>query len=204
MKTQVSRSFNYAFSLTEQELRRICDIAVQQMKRAVGTEKFTTIFRLKFKNDFEAEHNTIEEVISENNGGIWEIQSLTIEVYEGDKIYSSSINLKIKFSPGKGPFWGSFAYESIELEIEGEDRDWVYLTSSQLEDRLKNIKIFTLTNFIFRSVSRLAFPVIFLLAGFLIIAFPVYGIFFGFSSTTQPLIPFSSIPRVDAIIGIVF
>jgi hypothetical protein len=141
VSTEVSQSFNHGFVLTEQELRRIYDTALQQMKQIVGNNEIGLSFKLKYKNNFTAEKSTIDEVLSETNGGVWEVQDLEIEIEETEvgKKYSTNENkIVIRFNRTK-PFLSPITYE-----IKGKSRDWVYLTASQLDDRIAKIKYFSL------------------------------------------------------------
>jgi hypothetical protein len=54
MRTELRKSFFHGFVLTEQELRRIYDIMLQQMKR-ITTANVVDVFELKFKNGMVAE-----------------------------------------------------------------------------------------------------------------------------------------------------
>jgi hypothetical protein len=134
LKTAVDRAFEHGFVIDEQEMRRIHNLALQQMKRVTKEEEITEKYEVKYHNDLATETTCFDEIFSESNGGKWEIQSLVIDL--GTKFDRASPLLtksQIRLSFKKG-------YHPVKIHIVSEDRDWVYLTSSQLEDRIAKIK----------------------------------------------------------------
>ena len=167
MSAQVSirKSFQHGFVLDEQELRRIYNILVQQMNESNSHEDFDTTFTMVFKNKITVEKSSIEDVITENNGGLWEIESLEINLRS--KNPSRTPRIIINFQKEE--------YRSISYTIEGEDRNWVYLTSSQLEERITKIKQFTLSsNARFGLLILSTFPIITLLLFLSALLFPAH------------------------------
>ena len=128
-RTETTEKSDYGFTLTEEELRRIYAILTQQMNIAVLHNKFISTFRLKFKNQITVERNSLEDVLAESNGGPWMIQSLEIELYD-DSLQPTQILLTFKKSQT----------ETITYHIEGNDRNWVFLTKSLMEDRIRAVK----------------------------------------------------------------
>jgi hypothetical protein len=137
MSTEVSvrKSFEHGFVLDEQELRRIYNILVQQMNGNEPHELFDTTFTMIFKNKITVEKSSIDDVFSENNGGVWEIESLEIKLRSNNPSRTPKIVLNFQKEN----------YRSISYTIEGNDRNWVFLTSSQLDERIAKIKLFTLS-----------------------------------------------------------
>jgi hypothetical protein len=83
-RTETTNNFNYGFTISEDELRRINTILTQQMKIAAINGKFVTVFRLQFKNLITGERNSVDQVLAESNAGQWKIKSLEIELYDED------------------------------------------------------------------------------------------------------------------------
>lgn len=63
MKTEMRKPFTHGFVLTEQELRRIHDIMVQQMKDN-KKDDFSSLFGIKYKNGVRAEKALFDEIFS--------------------------------------------------------------------------------------------------------------------------------------------
>lgn len=203
MRTEVHKRYKKGFTLNEQELRRIHDVAFQQMKQLIGADNVTSIFRMRSKNNFLAEKNSIDEIIVENNGGEWEIQQLTILVLDKKELESEKLpvpSIRIVFEKPEirdnyNPFF--FIYPSIYSTIRSEDRDWVYITSSQIEDRLLRVQHFSLKLLLPKVIRNFIVPLIgtllFLLL-FLIFFIPVNS--FHFLNITM-------LPTSDLITGII-
>jgi hypothetical protein len=129
MRTELKKSFEYGFVLTDQELQRIHGELVQRMSKVSTT--FTTTYELKFENEVVAQRSSLQEVLSESNGGVWMIRALTIIVTDQ--------------SQGKDPLQISLTFQakksdSISYAILGDDQDWVYLTGIKLEEGIEAVK----------------------------------------------------------------
>lgn len=151
MKTELTKAFYTGFLLTEQELRRIYDTMTQQISQVTRT--ITHHFELKYKNGVVAEKSSIDEVFSESNGREWEIQELTIKVVDRSqpKLFQISLTFK-KWEGNVGEVYSYWilakteVFKSISYYILGDERDWVFITSSLLEDRIARVKQFLIFN----------------------------------------------------------
>lgn len=139
MKTELRKPFTHGFVLTEQELRRIYDTMVQQMK-SIRKEDFSSFFELRYKNGVRAEKASLEEIISDNNIGIWEIQELKMTLFKKSSAQETRIEIELRVPPAPPSKEATTRPYSIQYYIVGDKRDWVYLTSSQLDDRIAKIK----------------------------------------------------------------
>jgi hypothetical protein len=139
MKTELRREMNYEFSLTEQELRRIHETMVQQMK-SNSKNNSKSFFELSFKNGVRAEKATLDEIIADNNSGEWKIQELKMKLVNKSHLQETRIEMEFRVPPDKDG--NPRKLYSIQYLVAGNERDWVYLTSSQLDDRIAKIKQF--------------------------------------------------------------
>jgi len=130
--SSVRKSFKYGFVLNEQELRRIYDIMTTQMKEIDPGENYQKTFDITYKNSVSEKKTTIEDIFNEDNGQKWEIEKIEIEF---DSSYKNRINIL---------FDSKNASYHISINIKGENRNWVYLTLSKLEERISFIKRFAL------------------------------------------------------------
>jgi hypothetical protein len=131
MKTHLQRSFKHGFLLNEQELRRIHAILSEQMRQATGDTGFTFDFTVEFQNDAVSNYSSLDAVLTESNGGEWTIHALTMDVRGNQGRWD--VRIRIKFVNIAGRSWAT----PIEYAIDGPHRDWVYLTSSKLDDRMR-------------------------------------------------------------------
>lgn len=150
MKTELNKSFDYGFMLNEQELRRIYNTAREQMMVVAKKSNIITTFKLKYKNGTIGEHASLEEVLSEENIGEWTIQTLTITLSDFQAENSKpNTTITVKFD-------AEVHSNAINYNVLSNDRDWVYLTSSKLEERIANIKIFSPVSLGFRRKVSIA------------------------------------------------
>lgn len=146
MRTEAKKSFQHGFELSEQELRRIFDALNQQMERSFQGCTPNASFEVKFKNGAIANPGTLDEILALENMGSEAVLRLLIRIDDGRAQPSSSIKLEFidvdnDFEPG---------YDSISYTIVGEDQNWVFITSSQLEERISRTKKFALNQFVGR------------------------------------------------------
>ena len=112
------------FIIDEQELRRIEEVVKQCL-----IKDFIISYIVKFKNGTELETDDLEEILKEENAEEEKIISLEIK---GKKKEGWDILINIDFN--------SFGYKDVNIRVEGNSKDWVFLAYSKLEDRIKKIE----------------------------------------------------------------
>jgi len=152
MKTELRKSFDYGFVLTDQELQRIYDKLVQQMNRV--TNAFTIGYEVKFANEVVAERTTLQEVLLEDNSGIWMTRALTITLADQSPV-KDAVQISLKFQASD--------IDSISYSVVGDDQDWVYLTGVKLEEGINEVKKVPLTKMA-RDVGTFGVPYAFITA----------------------------------------
>jgi len=151
------KSTKIGFILNEADLRRIVDLLKEQAKKIPEVYKTTEKFTIKYKNGVIAETESIDTVIEQENSGSGLIIRLKYELStttaQGD-YYSSIefINADADEDPGT---------TSIKYSFRGYDRDWVFVSSSLLNERIDKIKRFALNQYS-RSLQFLM-PLIFMI-----------------------------------------
>jgi hypothetical protein len=140
MRSEASKSLRSGFDLTEQELRRIYEALVQQMDRVITSEApdLKTSFEIKFRNGVIAEPTNLNEILDLENIGSGKIERLKMRVEKGTEISKTRILLEF-INIDSDSETGN---DAISYSIIGSDRDWVFITSSQLEERISRIKKF--------------------------------------------------------------
>jgi uncharacterized membrane protein YwzB len=163
MPSYSRKSYAHGFFLNEQELRRIHDLLIQQMEKNLGNNSCLSGVELRFRNGVISEHTSIEKVFVLENIGSATVQRLNL--HYSDKPEDPSTKISLDFIDPREEFDDS----PIRYEIIGDDRDWVFLTSSQLEERIKRIKRFSIRKFVkpnFNGIlNYISFSMIFLLFG---------------------------------------
>jgi hypothetical protein len=140
MRTELSKPFTHGFMLTEQELRRIHDTMVQQMKRD-GRDVFSSLYELKYKNGGRAEKASLDDVIADTNNGEWIIQGLRMALLS-KRFQPQETQIEIEFRVPPPPPTKEVTQRpfSIRYHVIGNERDWVYVVSSLLDERIAIIK----------------------------------------------------------------
>jgi hypothetical protein len=135
MRTQAHRRYESGFVLNEQELRRIHDVADQQMKRAFSDDMYEAVYEMRFENGAIAEPKNLDEVFAQENWGSAGIRLVRLTFRARTQVPSTGINVTFADTKATEDAKGSISYE-----IEGEDRDWVFVASSQLSERIARIQ----------------------------------------------------------------
>jgi len=138
MKTQIQRSYNTGFVLTEPELRRIDQLIIAQFERHLGsTVNIKRSYEIKYRNGLISEPNSLDTIMAQEN-----IDSLAITY------------LGIRFTDDNNPFLYDVRLQFINLDLEkygsasisykviGNDRDWVFIVTSKLDEIIKRVKRF--------------------------------------------------------------
>ncbi len=158
-KTQIRKDFSWAFVLSEQDLRRLIQTCQEHFQKIPDIQTFKQHFSARLANGSIVESDKIDDIISLENSGSKLVQALTVRVDDGKIDYSK------QNSPN--PDWGvsiEFLADSDKWEnaapisyfIAGQSRDWVFLVSSELEERLRKTKTYALENILPKSLQSYA------------------------------------------------
>lgn len=158
MRTEARRKYSCGFELTEQELRRIHDVADQQMKRILTDGKYETAYEVRYQNGAIAEPKTLDEIFEQENWGSASIRLVALRF--ADKLETPKTKISVTFAD---PDAIENADRPIFYEIEGEDRDWVFVASSQLSERISRVERFNWAGFRKSRFTSLIFVVIMML-----------------------------------------
>lgn len=153
-----NQSFTFGFVLTEQELRRTIDLCIEQLKKDNSTPTITQKFTIKYSNGAVGDTDSLDLVISEENAGSSRITSLDLEFID-----NLERKININFSDIDSNVIST--ENSVKYSVKGDSRDWVFVTSSQLEERLKKVSRFSLNTSKrrYRLLWTLIFPFSFLI-----------------------------------------
>jgi hypothetical protein len=157
IQVESRKTFKHGFVLTEAELRRIVDNISEQFQKLGETPSVT--YKMTFRNGVIADTSSLDEVLSQENIGSGQIVSLGIRyrayteskdailvdddstlLHDKTVLYGTTVllqfaNVDVEEEPG---------YVSVRFLIRGQSRDWVFVTSTILEERVTKIKRFAL------------------------------------------------------------
>lgn len=141
-KAEVKKSYQTGFALTESELRRLHEVLVQQIKKTPIGDDFVMSYELKYRNGAVSYPISIDDVLDQENFGSLGVLRFRIEI--ADKEEKPSNMIGVLFCNVDEDDWYLNPISSVVL---GEDRDWVFLTSSQLDERIGKTRLFSLSRF---------------------------------------------------------
>jgi hypothetical protein len=172
MRTEAKRFYNTGFVLTEAELRRLHDVMASQMRRSSAGENYSARYEVKYRNGSIAEPNSLDDISSQENFGSGAITRLKLTLASLSE--SPPVKLSVEFSitedePDERP---------IHYTVLGDDRDWVFVTSSQIDERLGKVRRLNVNRLVQnRDFSRFSFAILML--------FAMGGIFFSLDRSSD-------------------
>lgn len=138
MKTENQRSYNTGFVLTEPELRRIHQLIIEQFQRHLGSSANIKVsYEIRYRNGSISEPNSLDTIIAQENIGSSAITRLGIRFTDDNNPFLYDVTLR--FINLDLEEYGS---TSISYTVIGNDRDWVFIVKSLLDERIKRIKCF--------------------------------------------------------------
>jgi len=149
MDVEARKSFKYGFVLKESDLRRLVDLARQQLEKAENGGVKPPHFNIKFRNGALANTESLDEVLEQENIGSGQIIRLKCEQATDG---SAPSRILVEFVNADQD--DEVGYVSLRYHVFGHNRDWVFVTSSLLEERLEKIKRFA-PNQLSKQASRL-------------------------------------------------
>jgi hypothetical protein len=135
VRTERKKPLTYSFILTEQDLWTINDVILKQM-RSGTTDSIDPFFVLTYKNGVTTEKASLDDVIAENNSHDWEIYGLKMGAFSRNRPQKARIEVEFRVPPPPASIDATRRPHSIYYRVLGDDRVWVNLTSSQLDDRI--------------------------------------------------------------------
>lgn len=130
------KGINEGFVLSESELRRIVQTVSEELKKALPTVEPHFTFLLKFANGVVAETLNLEDVFNQENIGSARILKVRFEAMSGEGDNEHRIIVLFRNTD----LDNDFDSIPIKYSIVGKSRDWVFIASSTIEERLNKVK----------------------------------------------------------------
>ncbi len=132
-QTHIPRKYRHGFVLTEQDLRKLITVSTDQIKKRNTTCK--TEFKCILKDHTTIDTKNIDDFFSIENSGLQSIITIKGKIFSEDEKETIYINFH-DINRDEN------SYYSIQLDIFTEDRDWAFVTTADIEDRISRIKYF--------------------------------------------------------------
>jgi hypothetical protein len=142
MRTESERTFEHGFLIDEQNVRRVFELCRKRMELRVPAVQVKTKLSIKFRNDAIASPTTIDEILTLENVGSKGIVKLRIEFDDGKQKPDEAIVIEFQDTSG-----ASTKNKPVSYSIVGGDRDWVFVTKSELDERISQLKTLSLEGF---------------------------------------------------------
>lgn len=130
LKVEKSEKYKWAIVVDETDLRRLDETIKSTFNPSNEEESITLNYKIKLSDDSKIETNDINELVNEQNSKTRSIENINIAA----KNQNSSNEIEVLLGSSY------FQTSTISYSITGDSRDWVYLTASKIEERIKNLK----------------------------------------------------------------
>lgn len=141
IKTSIHKTFSTGFLINEADLRRMHQMMLEAAAK-LNDPKEKSYFYVRTEGGTIYEFETIDEVFAIDNIGAKSISFLFISVSNSSSKNTSSEHeadkewvISIRFEKLTERHYSHAP--SIQLQVMGQSRDWVVLTASELEERIK-------------------------------------------------------------------
>ncbi|HWM30793.1 MAG TPA: hypothetical protein VNO69_03705 [Methyloceanibacter sp.] len=177
LTVESKKSMVCGFVLREGDFRRLIDLCRDRLLRAIPDGAVVEKYTIKFKNGAIAETDSLDDVLSQENSGggfLIRVKSELNAVGDEGLAYLASIEF---INADEDDELGS---TSIKYLLRAADRDWVFVTSSEIAERIERIRRFAPNQIgqrrrrSFYSLLSIGFPLFAVTAG-LLAAFLVRG-----------------------------
>ena len=135
METETTKSFRSGFTLTEQELRRIVGMVTQQIKKVSGDREPHLEFTVKYQGGAITQAGSLDDILTQGNIGSTAVVRLTFKA--SDLIENPLHTVRVEFAD---PDRNDSDWLSMHFAILGQDRDWVLVAGSELEERIRRVR----------------------------------------------------------------
>lgn len=158
MKAFQTKKYTSGFCLNEQDVRRIIEITKSQLAKIKIDTLFIEEYNVTYKNGTIVEYKNLEEIFAQDNLGNFRISQVDMLVSRKEQEGANSseeVYVHLIFSdPNEADFRDNY---SIFYKVVGIDRDWVFITSSMIQDRIDKIRINTFgLNILKKSNNRIS------------------------------------------------
>jgi hypothetical protein len=133
MKTEVTKSYKWGFTLPEQELRRLFQTCHEHIKENVDTPRI--LIQVFLRDGSVIESDKVDDILSLENAGTKRIQRLSLNFDTGMENPDWKISIQFEDAEKNPRSW-----TSISTKVVGQTRDWAFLAAADIEERIKRVK----------------------------------------------------------------
>lgn len=136
MHTEIKKSYRWGFALTEQDLRRTAQVALDSLNKISGNESADFSMRIKLKDGSVVNASAFEDLFALENSGAKLIHEVGLSWKLGEGDASHKVDIDFKNGAENEESWTSISYC-----VYGATRDWAFVTASEIDERVKRTKL---------------------------------------------------------------
>lgn len=130
MRTEVNKSFEWGFLLSESELRRVFKTC-QEHAQKLGTQPIEHLIELKLKDGSVIKTADLDDIVKLENAGSKKIERLSLNFSDGSDNKEWLLAVQFQDAAKNPKDW-----TSVDFQVVGNSRDWAQLASADLEERV--------------------------------------------------------------------
>lgn len=155
MQVESKKTFKHGFILAEAELRRFVDTILEQFGKLPEKPNPSITYTFKFKNGAIADTGSLDDVLTQENIGSSQIIRFGAKYIIGSNsnqtiVSFEFINADADDEPG---------YTSIRYLVRGNSRDWVFVTSNLIDERITRVKRFAFNQVGEKGIGKLVYRI---------------------------------------------
>ena len=136
MLVEAKKRFSHGFLLSEPELRRTIELISEQFRKLEETITPLAVYEIKYRNGAVSSTSNLDDVFNQENLGSSQIIRLKMKFsaeFQGEDISITLgyINVDLDEEPGSTSIW---------YNISANSRDWVFVTSALIQERIEKIR----------------------------------------------------------------
>lgn len=136
MRTEISKSFSWGFVATEQDFRRLIQTAIDHLLKPGDAALDTSKYQVKLKDGSVFETSALDDVFQLENAGNKLIREVSCHLSSSHPGGGCTIEVGLKDGAASEKNWNSATYR-----VSGDTRDWAFVAASELDERLKRMKV---------------------------------------------------------------
>lgn len=129
ISAEIKKDYNKVIVLDEQGIRRLHDEIAKQIDKE--KKDYVINLKIKYSNNSSIETSDLEYITKEENINGKKIVGISFNGQGEDKTISISFG---------NYYINKNRYEGVSLRITGPDQQWIYLTKSIIEERIKSFE----------------------------------------------------------------
>ena len=166
VSVESNKAYYHGFVLREPDLRRLIDVVGEQLHK-LGSGDIDFVYTVKYQNGTVAETADLDAVFAQENAGSASIVRLVVQAKYSLQDSNSSIEIVFRNVDSRQES-GEVA---IKFTIKSDSRDWVFVTSSILDERIAKTKRLSFNQISERRSTRalpqILLPMVFLISMFI-------------------------------------